>query len=342
MRPLTTAKRKAFTLVELIVVIVILGILASVATVGYNSVISRSSTEAARAEANSVDREVRALLAYSANGTITQTDITDAVSAAQTDAETAGVTNFLHNENDANDPTDDEITFTASNGALVVIQLSGSATAPSSISVDGSTASAAGSPPPVPGCYGDYDGWILTGDDCETPALDSGLTCIGGDLDVVAAGYIYINGGAVSSTTCIGDLVEITSDQDIVGFVTNYDLGTLHAGGCDLPSGNQYLTTSGSWGGYPNCYALTWLPGYEIWHIYTYLAVPTGYGWGCFNDSAGYDVLVPDHVGITTYSGGPCARWACANTYAAVTAYSCGVGTLVGQICVGYNAVTSA
>jgi len=57
-------KRKAFTLIELIIVIVVLGILATIAIVGYRAVIDRANQSSAENAAKSFDRQVRAQAAF--------------------------------------------------------------------------------------------------------------------------------------------------------------------------------------------------------------------------------------------------------------------------------------
>lgn len=52
-------KRKAFTLIELIIVIVVLGILATIAIVGYRAVIDRSNQASAENSARAFDRQLR-------------------------------------------------------------------------------------------------------------------------------------------------------------------------------------------------------------------------------------------------------------------------------------------
>ena len=57
-------KRKAFTLIELIIVIVVLGILATIAIVGYRAVIDRANGASAEAAAKSFDRQLGAQAAF--------------------------------------------------------------------------------------------------------------------------------------------------------------------------------------------------------------------------------------------------------------------------------------
>jgi len=61
-------KRKAFTLIELIIVIVVLGILATIAIVGYRAVIDRSNQASAENAAKSFDRQIRAQAAFGVDG----------------------------------------------------------------------------------------------------------------------------------------------------------------------------------------------------------------------------------------------------------------------------------
>lgn len=56
--------RRAFTLIELIIVIVILGILAAIAIVGYQAVINRANESKVEQAALSYDRSLRALAAF--------------------------------------------------------------------------------------------------------------------------------------------------------------------------------------------------------------------------------------------------------------------------------------
>lgn len=86
--------RKAFTLIELIVVIIIIGILAGLAVVAYQAVINRADDEAGLTTAKSVAREVQALAAFDAHstsGAATDAMLTGYATDAQADAP-SGVT----------------------------------------------------------------------------------------------------------------------------------------------------------------------------------------------------------------------------------------------------------
>ncbi len=61
---LNRMKKKAFTMVELIVVIVILGVLAALTVPAFTSVINKSKQEVAVQEASAVAREARAIAAF--------------------------------------------------------------------------------------------------------------------------------------------------------------------------------------------------------------------------------------------------------------------------------------
>jgi len=67
-------KRKAFTLIELIIVIVVLGILATIAIVGYRAVIDRANQSSAENAAKSFDRELGGLAAFGMQGNPNMTD----------------------------------------------------------------------------------------------------------------------------------------------------------------------------------------------------------------------------------------------------------------------------
>jgi prepilin-type N-terminal cleavage/methylation domain-containing protein len=75
-------KSRAFTLTELVVVIVIISILASIAVVGFSSLVGKTRQRAVEASAASFDREHRALLAFYAGGTITEADVVAAADEA--------------------------------------------------------------------------------------------------------------------------------------------------------------------------------------------------------------------------------------------------------------------
>ena len=68
--------RRGFTLIELIIVIVVLGILATIAIVGYKAVIDRTNQSAAQTAAQAFDREVRSVASFgdTANNNPNDTD----------------------------------------------------------------------------------------------------------------------------------------------------------------------------------------------------------------------------------------------------------------------------
>lgn len=68
-------RKKAFTLVELVVVVVILGILATIAIVGYKVVIDRSNQGSANAAAQSFDRQVRSMTRFGNSASNNPNDI---------------------------------------------------------------------------------------------------------------------------------------------------------------------------------------------------------------------------------------------------------------------------
>ena len=103
--------RKAFTLLELIVVIVVAGILAGIAIPTFNAVKTRSNEQRAVMEAKAFAKEVESLAAFTEGGdasSFTSNADADATGTyvANTDATTGGV-------------------FTSSNGMAVDISISG-------------------------------------------------------------------------------------------------------------------------------------------------------------------------------------------------------------------------
>ena len=68
--------RRGFTLIELIIVIVVLGILATIAIVGYKAVIDRTNQSAAQTAAQAFDREIRSVASFgdTANNNPNDTD----------------------------------------------------------------------------------------------------------------------------------------------------------------------------------------------------------------------------------------------------------------------------
>jgi len=63
--------RKAFTLVELIVVIVVLGILATIAIVGYRAVIDQTSQRSIEEAARSLDRQITTMASFGRSADLT-------------------------------------------------------------------------------------------------------------------------------------------------------------------------------------------------------------------------------------------------------------------------------
>jgi type IV pilus assembly protein PilA len=106
--------RKAFTLLELIVVIVVAGILAGIAIPSFNSIREKSKEEAAVQEAVAFGKNVTAIGSFDLDGTGAALDTTDAGSVITTAlSETPGADAWA-------DATD---TFTATNGYDVEMEV---------------------------------------------------------------------------------------------------------------------------------------------------------------------------------------------------------------------------
>ena len=84
-----TRTRKAFTMLELIVVIVILGILALLAIPTFNAVIGRAKESNVKAAAASFDRTGRALSGFDQDPPNTKSHVDEAVGEATTSGVTA-------------------------------------------------------------------------------------------------------------------------------------------------------------------------------------------------------------------------------------------------------------
>ena len=83
-------KKKAFTMVELIVVIVILGVLAALTVPAFTSVINKSKQEVAVQEASAVAREARAIAAFDGGRTtLTAADFQQDLDKSTTGAQSA-------------------------------------------------------------------------------------------------------------------------------------------------------------------------------------------------------------------------------------------------------------
>jgi type IV pilus assembly protein PilA len=114
----SATNRKGFTLIELIVVIVVLGILAAIAVVGFGSVIDRSRQDAVESAARAFDREYRALLAYeSGRGDFSSVDRVAVASSVKTN-DVSGAGQF------AVVSSDGTVTFN-NNGKCAVLTLTG-------------------------------------------------------------------------------------------------------------------------------------------------------------------------------------------------------------------------
>ena len=110
--------QKAFTLVELIIVIVIVGILAAISIVGYQSVVDRAEEQAVKTSLESVDREYRALAAFGiADGTEVDTSEMTTFSELTFQADASGSGTTTLNAGDTATWTQDGVTGTLTFGS---------------------------------------------------------------------------------------------------------------------------------------------------------------------------------------------------------------------------------
>lgn len=107
---------KGFTLIELIITIVVVGVLAGVAIAGYQAVTSEAEDAAIEATADSFQREMRALMAFGLSAdaayTAASADLsghTPSVTDVAGDAEVVEATDTITITNDSNS---DSATFT--------------------------------------------------------------------------------------------------------------------------------------------------------------------------------------------------------------------------------------
>jgi prepilin-type N-terminal cleavage/methylation domain-containing protein len=86
-----TRTKKAFTLLELIVVLLVLGILAAIAVPTFNTVKRNSAVQTAEASAEGVARNADSIAASSGdNGAVAQGDLDTAISESESFTHTAG------------------------------------------------------------------------------------------------------------------------------------------------------------------------------------------------------------------------------------------------------------
>lgn len=87
--------RKAFTLLELIVVIVILGLLAALAIPTFQTIINKSKNQTAETSAASIGRNAVAISAIDGGGFVDATDLTAAVAEAPSGEVTFETADFV-------------------------------------------------------------------------------------------------------------------------------------------------------------------------------------------------------------------------------------------------------
>jgi prepilin-type N-terminal cleavage/methylation domain-containing protein len=116
-----TRTRKAFTLLELIVVIVILGVLALIAIPTYNAVIGKSNKSAAARTGESIGRDVVALSSFNPSDLYTAAAMTANFATAKSEANpstdyTISVLTAHDGVDTTSDTPDDFYTFTVQKG----------------------------------------------------------------------------------------------------------------------------------------------------------------------------------------------------------------------------------
>jgi prepilin-type N-terminal cleavage/methylation domain-containing protein len=144
MKKAMKAARRAFTLIELIITIVIIGILAAIALVGYQAVVDNAEERVGETTLQSVDREYRALDAFNAGTGVNGVDVLDMSQVANVTFVDADGTEHTFapdgsvTSGDGTLSTGDMVTY-SKDGVDVALRL-GTATAPGALGTwDGTT-----------------------------------------------------------------------------------------------------------------------------------------------------------------------------------------------------------
>ena len=180
---------RAFTLVELIIVIVIVGLLAAISIVGYSAVVDRSEQAAAETTLQSVDREYRALDAFNAGTGVNGVDL-DSMSS---------VPSVEFNDTDGDGVLETGETAVYEKDGVVSTLVFNSATTAGDISTSAADGGSSESADPVASAFNaglSFDGTYLQ-PSLETPSLEAlgaGVTAFEVQCRVVENGEPHTSG----------------------------------------------------------------------------------------------------------------------------------------------------
>ena len=116
MKSIKKAARRAFSLVEMVIVLVVAGLLAAIAVAGFSSVVDRAEAQTATQSLRNIEAEYRAMDAFNAPNFGEGVDMADM---------TAFPSNIVHDDADGEGDLDEGETLTATlgDGSTIVLTL---------------------------------------------------------------------------------------------------------------------------------------------------------------------------------------------------------------------------